>query len=565
MTDRVTTGVPLIDNSNVINRSTPVAATNDITSGYTLTPLDLHFDCQKVISGRVGSRRETGEEFLLAFDDDFANDPNAVNANTLIKYNTLNSSDLSYDCTNGSMAFSSTFSGYAEAIYSTPIKLKGPVFHAVLDVLADSINFAPRVGVIKDADNWVQAVYSKLDLGTAGIEIKVGGIFTSYYGHMPAIAAPYKLHFQINNIIVSMLIEKDGKMYRLAEQNISSKVNFTDYATLKSYNLMFAVTTNALVASAGKLGGLKAGYSIGASTIQDMRPLTYEDGQPIRRNGWKYLLASTHPVDDILGAIGVKLFRFNNIKFEYIGMLFNRYGTRIFAGNSDKLMYDRNLKKWIYISGNWSDTPVTSYIGSTEEDMLKGGIFVINTAPILLPENDVVIGSYDMDIVYVNNKYRIVYAISAPALYTAIGECATFDGQYTRVIKLNNNVALREGNVFTKIGGIYYVTSSAGAGSGTSELGCYSSVDLSLVCNINTSRFPTSLGSFPSWGCIIPIVNKSTTNYMLLLFSPKKAYLTWNGTVWIPMNYGYGDLWVYESQETQPAQEFANKDLLFFD
>jgi hypothetical protein len=80
-----------------------------------------------------------------------------------------------------------------------------------------------------------------------------------------------------------------------------------------------------------------------------------------------------------------------------------------------------------------------------------------------------------------------------------------------------------------------------------------------------TNRFPTKDGMFPSWGCIIPIINKTTTNYMLLLFSPRKIYLKRSDNTWTPVNYGYGDLWVYQSLETQPAQEFSNKDLLFFD
>lgn len=706
---------------------------DNVTTGYTLTPTDLHFDCTKVISKHVGSGYENGEEFLTVFEDNFANDPNQAGAKTLIKYSSLNGDNITYECSkstspkkniyvahssvaqsipsktwttinfdtdainnntvavhnttantskiyipktgiyrftynigfveinnigvrdavvikNGSinltantnnasnyqtplpdgltrttdlngesveiqcsvgdyielsvyqdsgeslntdvgnyypslsvvrvdedinstnielgcatMNFTNSGADYAEALYSTPIVPIGSVFHAVLEVAEDDTSFAPRVGLIKDQDNWVHVVYSKIPSAYSAIEVKVGGTVTTYTGTYPTIPfkAPYKLHFMLHNVEVIMAIEKDGKMYKLCEQDISAKINFTTYNTLKSYNLFFGCTIKGN-GQHGRLSGLKAGYSIGTSFAQDFRPVTYENGQPIKRNGWMYFLGSSHPCDNILGAIGVKLFRFNGIKFEFIGMLFNRVGTRIFAGNSDKLFYDRNINKFVYISGNWSDSPVVTYIGTTDEDILKGGIFTINTSAMNLPNDDATHGVYDMDMCYFNGKYNIVYCLYAPAQYLCLAQSDSYNGTYTKTTSATiSGSEFWEGNVFTKIGGQYYITHS----KGSTALGIYKATDLSYVGTLNTNRHPADANSEtpPPWGCVIPVVNKYITKYMALIFSPRKTLLNWNGSSWVNALYGYGDTWVYESREIQPAQEFENDDRLFFD
>jgi hypothetical protein len=516
---------------SIITDDIPVVAL-----GAGVAPTSLHFNL-------VGIAASKAQDILLTYDDNFYTNPLINYSNQFT--NVLGVAPLSWTPNRLSAASSS---GVQESIYQTHICPLGPSFLVKLHVAQLDSNAMVHVGLCKDTNNWVFISHGSLAYGTQ-IIWNVGGSFGYSQVSATIYTAPFDIIFTLNNGIVSAFIDDGNGLHYLGDKFMGGTVDLTQVSNLQSWQASWGYRGTATAADV-TISSMQVGYPAGVSTGADVRPVTYEDGCPIMKDGCIYLTVTDHSTSEIVGCGGINIYKMNinNQNLQFVGKIFTQVGTAVQAHGSGKLLYDRCSNQWVFLSTNFSGSPQQLYIGTAKGNLLEG-IHIITSSLASIPDSAYSVWDIDLIYNYTSQVYQMVYTTSNGSA-TRIVQATTATGTYTTVVTAGAWEG--EGNGWFKANGQYYITCVVSP----AEFRVLSPVDLSVVGVIVTSVWPngSSAAGPNDWGSIIPICDGGITKFIMLIFANNHFGV---------MTYGYGPIWIYQAQEVENGYEYKTNDVLF--
>lgn len=452
-------------------------------------------------------------------------------------------SEVSYDISRNKLTFHQpTDSNGHQTILKTPFKFEAGSYYIRCRVEQDRSTGwyqLPRIGLYKDANNWLMANVDKNNSKASFVFNQNGTINELGINSIDrdSLIAPYNLIMSVNGFTAYIIYEKDGEYKTLSAWTQTNAFNFSGENNLNDFNASIGARVNP---NDGDLiiSSFDFGYTNGMCMGADYKPLTYEDGSLIQEDNCVYFTSSIHSTEELNGTGGANIYKVNlsNYDIEFTGRIFQKNNYNIYGGASYKIFYDRNRKEWVICTSNFDFIDREITIGFTKSN-LKNGIHVINTTPLVLEGK-----CWDNDIIFDNDKYLMTYNLSTGK--TVIAESIDLINWTTKISKAMTG----EGNIFTMVNGKRYIL-RAETVDGLSIF----DLNLNKIGFINTNVW-SKLDGFatPSWGFLCPIDNLGVTDYYLLTFS---------ASLWENRHYTYGNIWIYKAKEKNIGAEFNNKFL----
>lgn len=298
----------------------------------------------------------------------------------------------------------------------------------------------------------------------------------------------------------------------------------------------------------GSVGILKTEMYIDAGMSQaDMKPIRFEDGQPLMENGKLYMTMTSR--------LGFEMYQSvlswnpSTCDFNLEGVLLFDMGDGDWCGDvASSLIYDRNENNWKIWMASFSHGHILGY-AQFENDPRFG----INVIDITLMDKKE--GSKDTDFfakegdedpdMYFDKKSGKWYMTICRSDRLQDGKYSyflfesekPFEG-YKFVSKTFGDAVT--GGMFTRVGGKRYFVCGANFDK-RAQYNVYDAKDFTrcthLKCDFDD-------GAFRGWGTIIPVPCGTRTKYMWITFDRHNAS---------DYNWSYGTLYVYES-------DLMNKD-----
>ncbi len=279
----------------------------------------------------------------------------------------------------------------------------------------------------------------------------------------------------------------------------------------------------------------------------DMKPIRYEDGQPIMENGKLFLTMTSR--------LGFEMYQSvlswnpSTCVFNLEGVLFFDMGDGDWCGDvASSLIYDRNEKNWKIWMASFSHGHILGY--AQFENDPHFGINVIDITLMDKKEGSkdteffAKEGDEDPDLLYDKETGKWYMTIcrsdslqDGKYSYFLFESERPFDG-YKFVSKSFGDAVT--GGMFTLVGGKRYFVCGANFDK-RAQYNVYDAKDFTrcthLKCDFDD-------GAYRGWGTIIPVPCGTRTKYMWITFDRHNAS---------DYNWSYGTLYVYES-------DLMNKD-----
>lgn len=295
----------------------------------------------------------------------------------------------------------------------------------------------------------------------------------------------------------------------------------------------------------------------GASSMwdyADCKVIRNSDGSLYTENGYFYFTASAHGCDLLVTGGCIDIFRtdINSLKMDFVGTLNAKCNGYTDIFQSCSIIYDKNSKYW-YITGtnfglsarkivSEDNTFAVSYIAKTSKNPI-GGIKVVDAQILNLPDRD---NAFDFDFLFNSDTQKWVGILQG-------GDCYTTDdpmGQWTKTSSaFNYNDGSKD--IYTEGACLAIVNNKLLYTAGTSIKGSPIIRDYTTNTHIGITNKDVPItndqGQSPGWGCLFSICRKGITKYYLIVFSMRRL---------MGYNYGYGDLYLYESDEEVEGREY---------
>jgi len=524
---------------------------NIIAPGNGVLPTNLNFDLVNINRTQHMTIPVYNNDFHQNIDNSYVDEFATIKTHNQIKY-TWSAGQLDFDCEGADTQ------DFQEIYLKTSINFETSNFVCETDVFydhetLDGTGTSVRVGMMKDADNFIVANY---DRNVMHIQIvgKLNGVVYGESFEYQSFEVPYTMLMSVNDDTIMMAIKKDNIYHYIGELWVGNKISFNDPSLLNTWNMCIGYR-GCYASKHVKITGLRGSYSSGMTIGSDYHVLTYEDGCAIKNDNAIYFTATIHNTNALAGgagASGITIYKLelNSYKLDYVAQLCfkDAQSELTFGGGSSKIFYDRIINKWVAQVTNFKVTPCKTYIGTTEANILSG-IHVINLGVMDVP--DKTLATWDYDIIYDDllSKYRCVYTYANGKI--ALCESTDILGTWSKVA--DNTTDLGEGCVFFRANGKYYVSKTNINNLGLDILNY---PDLTVAGTTITNQWCNKGANVPnSWGQILTLNNGDTTKFYMIVFSGNK----WGGNL-----FSYGNLWIYKAREQEEGIEFEENNIINF-
>ena len=497
---------------------------------------------------------------FVPFVDDFAGDTRFTNRWSITTASGTASAQTIVD---NRLTVSATSGGALDRVYKAQTRLVSPagVFTAVRVDPGWSGDSYACCGFFENATgDFVQAQW-RLNTGALDITARSGGgqiSISSSSGTADTLAGPTTdtgplwlgMILSWNEAI--LVTSRDGVNWdHQVRKELSRTTSLNDSTAWDLFRpgmrLVPAASGTVVVSS------FRCGY-VGASGIRDMKPLTFEDGTPLKANG-KYWIAATvaHGGNSFRSNhMAIWSFDPNTYQVELVRHLFyNLVGTGVGACYGGQAVYNETTATWTVLANSWGfdtlDSGVDLVLATTTEDLLSPGVSVLRATRIT---NISTTSVYDSSLRKENGTWYVAAIETASRLDWGSGYGPSlFSGpsldNLTRVQATGTTET--DGTCWAKIGGTWYIL----VGGSTGWAFYSSTMTGRTTLSSWMSNLPTSLFAFAEFqahACLIPVDDGWRTRYCLLSFDAGRL-LTGLSSI--------GGLVVLEADEKPTGQEFA--------
>ena len=460
----------------------------------------------------------------------------------------LKSGSTTLNIANGKLEYSNASPG-SSAIVITDYKIKHPSIVLVVKIESvSSDNGRTRLGISDlSYSNYLIARYFDTNAAehqnVLTFEVAKEGTHHTIASTSLSLSFPVYMMMAITGRSVSFFYSSDGENWvHVLDADFSSDFKLQEEIVLNMFYPVIGIDSTTATIDFIKI------YHVLPIGIADMNPITYEDGNPIIINNKVYFSCT-------LRGIGSRAFQsytaicsldLTTYDVELISVLYSKEyvssisGYGIFYDHATHVMYDRLTKTFRVFFSAWDDSitrnRVCVKIGNTKEDLLQPGVYIIPITSDTYSLNATIGRHYDpfawYD--YDTKKYYIEICNRAnddniPTLIE------TTDFQNFEVVTQATQTGSEGGNLF-KIGGEQYIIAE--------NHKVYSKDDLTYLGALNISE---DLGSSP-WGFIIPKYENGKSRYLYVVFNHNDNMYG--------MEYSYGRVYIYESDETEDGYPY---------
>lgn len=292
----------------------------------------------------------------------------------------------------------------------------------------------------------------------------------------------------------------------------------------------------------------KCEAGITTSSVADIKPVTYENGQIIIDNNYIYLTCSTRTTYS--GALIYKMC-LGTYKMELVGnILYENNGVYHAHYVCSSLMFDRNIHLWVVTTDFW-DGDKLMYYGTSSQD-LRFGYNVVHVEQIDYQNKTT--GDEDQFIMYDDNidselygKWLLIHTRVIGGNYgIVIQKGESIHGPFT-IHKTISDVSYT-GVFLQRVGGTPYLISGTRIDSANDEYRVLSYPNLEIL---GTLSLDALTGGWGGWGSFFAIPHQNDTKYMLVTFD--------RGNTSNFDNWTYGATHVYVSEERNRGLEYPIK------
>lgn len=467
----------------------------------------------------------------------------------------------------GVLALAATAEGALDRIYRARTKLAVPngVFTAIRVEPGHSGGSYVCCGFYETGGSAADFVQAQWNLSTGAVDIAAGTGATPVAlsgggGTADTVSGPTTAPMWLGLILsypsAHVVTSNDGHNWDL---QISRDVappsggNWHDEATWSQFLPGFRLVPAA--SSAVKISEFRTGYA-GPLGYRDFKPVTYDDGQPLRKGGRYFMTGTVANGTASFSGNHMAVFSVDPYTYavELVRHLYYRLtGTGTGAGYGGQMVYEPSTGKWLIVANSWGfDTQSTGvdliYAESTD-DLLAPGVSVLK-ADRMSGLSD--FSLYDSSFRKENGVWKLTAIETTvrtgwtanqhgPSLWAGASLTGAMTRQATRV---NNAV---DGVCWMKVNGSWVVV-----GGGSSAFLAW---DENLANEVTLTSWATNLpsglltfGGFPAHPAPLVVDDGDRTRYLSV---------TYDSSLIGGFNATRGGCAVLEADEKPSGQEFA--------
>lgn len=362
----------------------------------------------------------------------------------------------------------------------------------------------------------------------------------------------FDIEFAFFGTQINVNVVKEGLTYPIFKAQISTEDSDIYYDMVYKNNYHYYIGTTSFSganASIPKVSNLDFGLSSMWCGGADTKVVRYVDGTTYMDDGCFFICSTAHgnPTLDAGGATNIFKVDAKSLEFEFVGVLNGRYQGYVDILQSTSIRYNPNDGYWYIHGTNFGRTSsklengyAIGYIGKTKINPLFGNV-VIDMQRLDLSG---VKNCFDFDFLYDSKNKYWVGVLKNGYTYKSDNPLGTWgkisDGHTTSGYEYTEGASLAIVN--NKL--LYTVGNRKDPNSPSirdfftnNEI---ASINKDVPCSSSES-------TTPSWGNIFSIYENGISRYYLICFSGRKIK---------DMEYGYGDVFLYEAEEISEGEEY---------
>ncbi len=275
------------------------------------------------------------------------------------------------------------------------------------------------VGIVKDANNYLFAIYDALNKVVL-FSIKINGSKALLSTTSHTLPSSFRLGLSLVMNRGTMWVDTGSGFTALITTGLASKYDFSVVGNLSGWMAATLTSENAGNAT-WHYTGFSAG-SFGTTCTRDMTLVTKEDGTPYVINGDIVTLTAT--CGDTVGTGYCGVFQYNLTKntLTQTGVIMVKRGGHIYNDLSAHVIWYPNGRRKLLLStwGNGFGGGINILYTQTTTDILTGANVVSGMVQLNLPGLSTGYGSYDQMLVFDASRSRwlLAYVITQNTTFT---------------------------------------------------------------------------------------------------------------------------------------------------
>lgn len=362
----------------------------------------------------------------------------------------------------------------------------------------------------------------------------------------------FDIEFAFFGTQVNVNVIKEGLTYPIFKAEITTDDFdiYNDIVSKNNYHYYIGTTSfNGANASISKVSNLDFGLSSMWCGGADTKVVKYIDGTTYMDDGCFFICSTAHgnPTLRTGGATNIFKVDAKSLEFKFVGVLNGRYQGYVDILQSTSIRYNPNDGYWYIHGTNFGATAskleggfAIGYIGKTKINPLGGNV-VVDMQRLDLSG---VKNCFDFDFLYDSKNKYWVGVLQNGSTFKSENPLGTWekisDGYNTKGYEYTegSSLAIVNSKLLYTVGNRKDPNSPSIRDFITNEE--IASINKDVPCSSSES-------TTPSWGNIFSIYKNGISRYYLICFSGRKIK---------DMEYGYGDVFLYEAEEISEGEEY---------